>query len=211
MPRKHELAREAVRARYDAIAKWCDWAGRFATAHRKDAVRALGTHDGELRSSTSVETSRDLCGHGRAVRRRPQSLVQSLGPPKPIVCKPGVFLQFSISHPCYDTPHRRNLRDEHGVTYGYEVGDHFRNLQGETLGWLFSAAPPELRATLPKFKVPRFTRTLSQWLNGLIEKGFIWERIEEPRPDDETVREHPNIQDAQVVAYFMIVRARKPG
>ena len=26
------------------------------------------------------------------------------------VLKPGGFLQFSISHPCFDTPHRRNLR-----------------------------------------------------------------------------------------------------
>jgi ubiquinone/menaquinone biosynthesis C-methylase UbiE len=26
------------------------------------------------------------------------------------VLKPGGFLQFSITHPCFDTPHRRNLR-----------------------------------------------------------------------------------------------------
>jgi len=38
------------------------------------------------------------------------------------VLKPGGFLQFSIAHPCYDTPHRRNLRDENGTTYAIEVG-----------------------------------------------------------------------------------------
>ena len=27
------------------------------------------------------------------------------------VLRPGGFLQFSITHPCFDTPHRRNLRD----------------------------------------------------------------------------------------------------
>ena len=27
------------------------------------------------------------------------------------VVRPGGFFQFSISHPCTDTPHRRNLRD----------------------------------------------------------------------------------------------------
>lgn len=126
------------------------------------------------------------------------------------VLKPDGFLQFSITHPCYDTPHRRNLRDENGLTYAIEVGDYFRNLQGDITEWLFSAAPPRVKEGLPKFKVPRFTRTISQWLNLLIEKGFLLERIEEPRPSDQTVRECPDIQDAQVVAYFLHIRARKP-
>ncbi|HEY66887.1 MAG TPA: methyltransferase domain-containing protein [Thermoflexia bacterium] len=126
------------------------------------------------------------------------------------VLKPDGFLQFSISHPCFDTPHRRNLRDENGLTYAIEVGDYFQNLQGDVVEWLFGAAPPEIRESLRKFKIPRFTRTLSQWLNLVIEKGFLIERVEEPRPSDETVRECPDIQDAQVVAYFLHVRARKP-
>jgi ubiquinone/menaquinone biosynthesis C-methylase UbiE len=37
------------------------------------------------------------------------------------VVKPGGFLQFSILHPCFDTPHRRNLRGEDGLTYAVEV------------------------------------------------------------------------------------------
>jgi len=126
------------------------------------------------------------------------------------VLKPGGFLQFSITHPCYDTPHRRNLRDANGVTYAIEVGGYFRNLEGDVTEWLFSAAPPEAKAGLPKFRTPRFTRTLSQWLGLLLERGFVLERIEEPYPSDEAVRACPNIQDAQVVAYFLLVRARKP-
>lgn len=126
------------------------------------------------------------------------------------VLKPGGFVQFSITHPCFDTPHRRNLRDENGRTYAIEVGDYFHNLQGQVVEWLFSAAPPEVREAVPKFKVPRFTRTLSQWLNLLIETGFVLERVEEPRPSDEVVRECPCIQDAQVVAYFLHIRVRKP-
>ncbi|HKQ79272.1 MAG TPA: methyltransferase domain-containing protein [Blastocatellia bacterium] len=47
------------------------------------------------------------------------------------VLKPRGFLQFSITHPCFDTPHRRNLRDENRMTYAIEVGDYFRNLSGE--------------------------------------------------------------------------------
>lgn len=126
------------------------------------------------------------------------------------VLKPGGFLQFSIEHPCFSTPHRRNLRDERGLTYAIEVGDYFRNLDGEVSEWIFNAAPPEAKKGLKKFQVPRFTHTVSQWLNLLSETGFGLERIEEPRPSDEAVRECPNLQDAQIVAYFLHIRARKP-
>jgi SAM-dependent methyltransferase len=126
------------------------------------------------------------------------------------VLKPGGFLQFSISHPCFDTPHRKNLRDEQGITYAIEVGDYFHALHGEVTEWLFSAAPEEAKARLPKFRVPRFTRTLSQWLNLLIEAGFLLEHIEEPRPTDQDVSRCPAVQDAQVVAYFLHLRLRKP-
>jgi ubiquinone/menaquinone biosynthesis C-methylase UbiE len=126
------------------------------------------------------------------------------------VLKPGGFLQFSILHPCFDTPHRRNLRDADGRTYAIEVGDYFRNLEGEVDQWLFKAATPEVRQGLPPFRTPHFTRTLSRWLNLLVESGLRIERVSEPRPSDETVRQCPKIQDSQVVAYFLHVRARKP-
>jgi SAM-dependent methyltransferase len=127
------------------------------------------------------------------------------------VLKPGGFLQFSISHPCFDTPHRRNLRDAEGRTYAIEVGDYFRNLEGEVTEWLFGAAPAHAKEGLPKFRTPRFTRTVSQWLNLLIDVGFRLEQVAEPRPSDDTVRACPDMQDAQVVAYFLHVRVRKPG
>jgi ubiquinone/menaquinone biosynthesis C-methylase UbiE len=127
------------------------------------------------------------------------------------VLRPGGFLQFSITHPCFTTPHRRNLRDATGRTYALEVGDYFRNVDGEVSEWLFGAAPAEVKCELRKFKTPLFTRTLSQWLMMLIETGFLLERIEEPRPADETVRKCPDMQDAQVVAYFLHIRVRTPG
>src|SRR5204863_9418891 len=58
------------------------------------------------------------------------------------VLKSGGFLQFSISHPCFMTPHRRNLRDAAGQTYAIEVGDYFRDRDGDVDEWLFKAAPP---------------------------------------------------------------------
>jgi ubiquinone/menaquinone biosynthesis C-methylase UbiE len=126
------------------------------------------------------------------------------------VLKPDGFLQFSICHPCFDAPYRRNLRDARGRTYALEVGDYFRELEGEVTEWLFGAAPPHVKQGLPKFKTPRFTRTVSHWLNLLLATGFRLERIAEPRPSDETVRACPDMQDAQVVAYFLHLRVRRP-
>jgi len=41
------------------------------------------------------------------------------------VLRPGGFLQFSIEHPCFATPHRRNLRNPEGLSYAVEVGATF--------------------------------------------------------------------------------------
>ena len=126
------------------------------------------------------------------------------------ILKPGGFLQFSITHPCFMTPHRRNLRDENRRTYAIEVGDYFRELNGEFDEWLFTGAPVEEKRGLRKFKIPRFTRILSHWLNSLIATGFRLEHFEDPRPSDETVAVCPGLQDAQVVSYFLHIRVRKP-
>ncbi|MEC8893984.1 MAG: SAM-dependent methyltransferase, partial [Candidatus Poribacteria bacterium] len=110
----------------------------------------------------------------------------------------------------FNTPHRQNLRDLEGQTYAVEVGDYFKNPKGKIKEWIFGTAPPEMKAGLPKFKIPQFTLTISQWLNLLIKTGFSLEYVNEPRPDDKTVRACPEIQDAQVVAYFLHMRVRKP-
>lgn len=125
------------------------------------------------------------------------------------VLKPGAFLQFSISHPCFDTPWRRNLRDTEGRTYAIEVGDYFSQRDGEIDEWLFKAAPAQVKQGLKKFRIPRFRRTISEWFNLLIATGFVLERVAEPRPSDETVATCPKLQDAQVVSYFLHLRVRK--
>jgi hypothetical protein len=48
-------------------------------------------------------------------------------------------------------------------------------------------------------------------VNLLIDAGFSLEHVAEPRPTDETVRLYPKLQDAQVVACFLHVRARRPA
>jgi ubiquinone/menaquinone biosynthesis C-methylase UbiE len=127
------------------------------------------------------------------------------------VLRPGGFLQFSISHPCFFTPRWRWLRDEAGRKVAVACGDYFRELSGEIEEWTFGAAPAELRQGVPLFRVPRFTRTLSSWLNLLTDAGFAIERLGEPRADERTAAECPHVADTRIVAYFLIVRARKIG
>jgi SAM-dependent methyltransferase len=127
------------------------------------------------------------------------------------VLRPGGFLQFSITHPCFNPPHRRNCRDEDRVTYAIEVGDYFVDARGRVDEWIFGAAPESLRRGLPRFKVPRFHRPLGEWLNLLVAAGFVWEKFAEPCPSPEAVAAHPLLQDAAVAAYFLHVRVRKPG
>ena len=125
------------------------------------------------------------------------------------VLKAGGFLQFSITHPCFFPPHRRQLRNEAGEPYAVELARYFERIDGEIDRWTFSAAPPETRRASPPFEIPRFHRTLSEWLNAVVDAGFTIERIAEPHADKETARLVPKIADTRIVAYFLHVRCRK--
>jgi ubiquinone/menaquinone biosynthesis C-methylase UbiE len=125
------------------------------------------------------------------------------------VVKPGGFFQFSITHPCTDTPHRRNLRDERGQTYALEIGRYYEQTVGRVDEWIFSAAPPELRATLRKFRVPRFHSTLSSWVNAIVNAGWTIEAMDEPAASEEVVSRCPRLQDTQIAPFFLHMRCRK--
>lgn len=127
------------------------------------------------------------------------------------VVKPGGFLQFSILHPCFmTTPHRYNLKDDNGRTFAIEIGGYFERVSGKIDQWLFSTMSKGMQSAHRPFKVPRFTMTMSEWINHVVAAGFVVEKLGEPRPSDATVARVPAVQDSQVVAYFLHVRARRP-
>ncbi|MBZ5626723.1 MAG: class I SAM-dependent methyltransferase [Acidobacteriia bacterium] len=125
------------------------------------------------------------------------------------VLRAGGFLQFSILHPCFMPPHRRLVRDCDGTVRAVEVGRYFDRPDGEIERWIFSAAPAEAKAGLREFEVPRFYRTLSEWLNAIVDAGFAVERLAEPRADEETAKRVPAVADTRIAAYFLHVRCRK--
>jgi SAM-dependent methyltransferase len=127
------------------------------------------------------------------------------------VLKPGGFLQFSISHPCFDTPHRRQVKDAAGIAYAMEIGGYFEPCEGRLTEWIFSAAPRELTAPLRKFQAPVFHRTLAEWLNMPIEAGLRIERVAEPFASEEVAARCPKVADTRIAPYFLHVRCRKAG
>lgn len=149
--------------------------------------------------ATAVMSLMDLPDHGLALKEIHR------------VLRAGGFLQFSITHPCFFPPYRRLLRTPQGKAYAVEVGRYFERVDGKIDRWLFSAAPHEAKAGLKPFEVPVFHRTLAEWLNGLIQAGFVLEHVAEPRADEDTARKVPAVDDTQVVAYFLHVRCRKPS
>ncbi|RSK43457.1 class I SAM-dependent methyltransferase [Hymenobacter perfusus] len=127
------------------------------------------------------------------------------------VLRPGGFLQFSISHPCFTTPHRQNLRDAQGQPYAVEVGGYFDYQHGQPEEWMFHAAPAQEQARHAPFRVPVFNLTMSQWVAAVVAAGFVLEGLQEPCPTEEQMAAHPFLRKARVVPYFLHFRCRKPA
>ena len=127
------------------------------------------------------------------------------------VLKPGGFLQFSITHPCFHTPLFNWVHDDDGQRIGLTVGRYWDEQPGEVETWTFSSAPTELAAKHAPFEVPRFERTLSEWLNALADTGFRLEQTCEPRPDEATLARFPRLIGCRNVPLFLILRGRKPS
>jgi SAM-dependent methyltransferase len=124
------------------------------------------------------------------------------------VLKPCGFLQFSILHPCFSPMHRRLVRDESGLPVAIEIARYFDRVDGEIERWIYNAAPPEAKAGLEPFEIPRFHRTLADWLNTLNDTGLAVERCVEPTVDERTAV-LPGLADTRIAPNFIIFRCRR--
>lgn len=107
------------------------------------------------------------------------------------VLRKGGELYFSISHPCFLTKGIGWIEVEGGKPPRITASDYFSD-EPYLERWKFSASPvPE--DTEP-FTIPYFPRTLSSYLNGLLEVGFNIMRIAEPRPSRQMCKKHPRLQ-----------------
>lgn len=126
------------------------------------------------------------------------------------VLRPGGFLQFSISHPCFDPPHRRVLREADGATRAIEIAGYFDTTE-RVDSWWFSTLPREERARVAPFRTPRFHQTLSGWVELIGRGGLFIEQFGEPCATLELAKAVPVVEDTRVAPLFLHIRARKPS
>lgn len=127
------------------------------------------------------------------------------------VLKPGGFFQFSLLHPCFVPPVRRNIRSASGEPIAVEIADYFRRTDGDVDTWHFSTLPKEERAGIEPFRVPRFHRTLSDWVGMCVAAGFVIEAFGEPMADEALAARVPVVADTRVAPIFLHIRLRKPA
>ena len=126
------------------------------------------------------------------------------------VLRPGGFLQFSITHPCFSTPHRRKVRDAYGREFAMEVGGYFEG-GGGVSEWIFGAAPPAVKLQYPRFRTPMLHWTLASWLNWIAQAGFQIEQAVEPHATREFGERFPVVADTRLAPYFLHLRCRYTG
>jgi hypothetical protein len=120
------------------------------------------------------------------------------------------FFQCSILHPCFAPPHRKVLREENGDVRAIEVAGYFDRIDGLVETWCFSNLPPEERAEFEPFKVPRFHRTLSEWVEMIVQAGLVIQKLGEPSASPDVARQFPMLADTRVAGLFLHIRAVKP-
>jgi ubiquinone/menaquinone biosynthesis C-methylase UbiE len=124
------------------------------------------------------------------------------------VLRPGGWMQFSITHPVCTTPVRQWVDDEHGERSMLAIGGYFT--EGPvTTSWIFKQVPDEMRARHEPFTITAARRTVSTWLNMVIDAGLTIERVVEPVASAEIAAHHPEVADTRIIPFCLIVRAHR--
>lgn len=125
------------------------------------------------------------------------------------VLRPGGFLQFLITHPVTSTAVRYWIRDGAGARQALALSGYFDNEPGSIEEWTFGSAPEEVKRGYEQFKIPRFHRTLSDWINTVLAAGLVLEHAGEPRPTQQIAHQEPYVAGMAMMPYSLLLRARK--
>lgn len=106
----------------------------------------------------------------------------------------------SITHPCTDTPFRQWEREPSGRKRWLCIDQYFDRKVLETtwLRW------PE------EFTTAAFHAPLEDWFAWILEAGFRVAGFHEPRPTEDALRRHPDLEDATRVPYYVVFDLVRP-
>ena len=122
--------------------------------------------------------------------------------------RPNGFLHFSVLHPCFITPGLGWEKDAEGRTTSLRVARYF-DKTSFLERWRFGDRPKD-EDVMP-FAIPRFPRTMSDYLNAVASAGFVISRIDEPRPTSKACEAVPRFSRwRDLGAFLLIVTARRP-
>jgi ubiquinone/menaquinone biosynthesis C-methylase UbiE len=126
-----------------------------------------------------------------------------------VLRKQGDFF-FSISHPCFMTEGFGWATGGRENKPALTVSGYFSKKQWIER-WQFSQVPEEIRKGTPLFAIPRFPRTLSEYINTLIQAGFVLKQLGEPRPSASECHKYPYLQKwRDAGALFLHIHCAKP-
>ncbi|WP_342419162.1 class I SAM-dependent methyltransferase [Paenibacillus sp. FSL H8-0168] len=113
---------------------------------------------------------------------------------------PGGRFIFSILHPCFQTPQSGWVKDETGKKLYWKVDQYFNE------GPLEQAIPYDQEE-----KFLYFHRTLSSYVQTIIEAGLLLEGMIEPKPSAEMLEKYPHFHEDLNVTNFLIFTTRRLG
>jgi len=90
------------------------------------------------------------------------------------------------------------------------VAGYFDRIDGRIDTFWFGSVPQAERATVEPFRVPRFHRTLSDWVDMICAAGLMIEKFAEPSASEAVAAAEPEVSDTRIVPLSLVVRARKP-
>ena len=111
---------------------------------------------------------------------------------------PGGVLVYSTEHPIYTArlPGEGWVMDEAGRRTGWSI-DRYADEGAREETWFVAG-------------VRKVHRTLATLINGLVDAGLVVERLIEPVPSEQWLREHPDWADERRRPMFLLARAAKP-
>ena len=121
--------------------------------------------------------------------------------------RPGGFIAFSILHPCFITPGLRWQKEGDGRATGLVVSRYFDRTDFVER-WRFGDRPSD--DDVVPFEVPRFPRTIGEYLNGVADAGFRIVEVREPQPTAEACELAPRfIRWRDLAAFLLMIRAER--